>query len=172
MAEVGLIAPDARVELLEGVIIDMMPIGPLHGGAVKQLSNSLFQPTDGRWVVSTQDPLHLGPKSEPVPDLMLLKPREDFYAASHPVAADVFLIVEVADSSLERDREDKLPIYAKAGIGEVWIVNLPEQQIEIYRDPNPAGYTTVQIARATDNVSPLALPEISFPVARLVCRAR
>jgi Uma2 family endonuclease len=172
MAEVGLIAPDARVELLEGVIIDMMPIGPLHGGAVNQLSNALFQPTNNRWIVSTQNPLHLGPKSEPVPDLMLLRPRDDFYSTSLPVAADVFLIVEVADSSLERDREDKLPIYAKAGIVEVWIVNLPEQQIEIYRDPNPAGYTTVQIARGADEVSPLSLPEISFPVARLVCRAR
>ena len=170
MAEIGLIAPDARVELLEGVIIDMMPIGPFHGGTVKKLSSMLFKSPSDEWIVATQDPIHLGPKSEPVPDIALLKPRSDFYFESHPVAADVLLLVEVADSSLERDREDKLPIYARAGICEVWIVNLPEQQIEIYREPNAAGYTNVCIARDEDIVSPVEIPAISFSVARLMKR--
>jgi Uma2 family endonuclease len=168
MAEVGIFGTAERVELLDGVVFDRYPSTPAESGVVNRLFNVLLMPRNSEWLTSVRAPVHLGPKSEPVPDIALLKPRSDFYSTSHPVAPDVLLLVEVADSSLERDREDKLPIYARAGIHEVWIVNLPQQQIEIYREPNAAGYTNVCIASDGDIVSPMEIPAISFPVARLM----
>src|SRR5437764_2773685 len=109
MAETGVFKPDARVELLDGKIIDMSPIGPFHGGSLKRLTRLFTELSKGRWLVSVQDPVHLDDFSEPQPDLMLLKNRKDDYTKSHPVPEDVFLLIEVSDSSLVFDREEKLP---------------------------------------------------------------
>src|SRR4051812_20604444 len=111
MAETGVLKPDARVELLEGEIIDMAPIGSFHGGVTKRLIRFFTKLSQGRWLVSAQDPVRLNKHSEPEPDLMLLKPTEDDYTSRHPVPEDVFLLIEVADSSLSYDRTDKLPAY-------------------------------------------------------------
>ena len=170
MAETGVLAPDARVELLEGEIIDMEPIGPFHGGATKRL-NSLFAPLGkGRWTVSIQDPLRLSRHSEPQPDLMLLRPDPDDYTDQHPTPEDVFLLVEVADSSLDHDREKKLPAYGRAGIAEVWIVNLNELTVEVYREPNFTGYGSKAVLRAGDQAKPLAFPDAAVDVAELLKR--
>src|SRR6266581_3181743 len=121
MAEAGILHPDARVELLDGRIIDMSPIGPFHGGVTKRLIRFFTALAKGRWIVSAQDPVHLDEYSEPQPDLMLLKPDADDYTSRHPRPEDVLLLVEVPDTTLAFDREQKLPIYARAGISEVWI---------------------------------------------------
>ena len=136
MAETGVLRPDARVELLEGKIIDMSPIGPFHGGVTKRLIRFFTALAKGRWIVSAQDPVHLDEYSEPQPDLMLLKPDADDYTSRHPRPEDVFLLVEVADSSLLRDQRDKTRIYARAGIPIYWIVNLVDQRVEVYTQPS------------------------------------
>src|SRR5262249_33176437 len=140
MADAGVLRPDARVELLNGEIIDMSPSGPFHGGLVKRLSKIFTLKARSRWIVSTQDPLHLDDHSEPQPDLMLLKPRDDEYTTRHPQPDDVYLLIEVSDSTIEYDRTEKLSAYGRAGIPEVWIVNLNELTIEVYREPHFAGY--------------------------------
>lgn len=170
MAETGVLRPDARVELLDGRIIDMSPIGPFHGGVVKRLSRLFNHLARGRWLVSTQDPLRLDPYSEPQPDVMLLKPAPDDYTNRHPGPEDVLLLIEVADTSLELDREEKLPAYGRAGLPEVWLVNLLESVIEVYREPHYAGYSARQVWRVGDRGSPAAFPDVSVDVGELLKR--
>lgn len=170
MAETGVLRPDARVELLDGRIIDMSPIGPFHGGLVKRLSRIFNLKAKGRWIVSTQDPLRLDDHSEPEPDVMLLKPAADDYTSQHPEPEDVFLLVEVADASLDYDREEKLPAYGRAEIAEVWLVNLRDPSLEIYREPHFTGYGSKIVLRAGDTVSPQAFPDAVVDVAELLKR--
>ena len=172
MAEAGVFKPDARVELLDGKIIDMSPIGPFHGGAVNRLIRLFARLSQGRWLVSDQNPVHLDDYSEPQPDLMLLKPVADDYTSRHPGPEDVFLLVEVADTSLAFDREEKLPAYGRAGIYEVWILNLSEKTIEIYREPHFSGYGSSALLRAGDKASPLAFSDAVVDVAELLKLAR
>jgi Uma2 family endonuclease len=170
MAETGVLRPDARVELLDGRILDMSPIGPFHGGVVKRLSRLFHQLAHGRWLVSTQDPLRLDEYSEPQPDLMLLRPAADDYTRRHPEPGDVWLLIEVADTTLELDRGEKLPAYGRAGIPEVWIVNLPELVVEVYREPHLAGYAQRRLARAGERISPAAFPDATVEVGALLER--
>jgi Uma2 family endonuclease len=172
MAETGVLRPDARVELLDGRIIDMSPIGPFHGGVTKRLNQFFTKLSNGRWIVSVQDPVHLDEYSEPQPDLMLLKPATDDYTSRHPVPEDVLLLIEVADSSLNLDREEKLPAYGHAGISEVWILNLPAKTIEVYREPHFTGYGVKKIIHAGDKASPQAFPDVAVEVAELLKLAK
>lgn len=165
MAEAGIIKPDARVELLDGEIIDMMPKGPQHGGSANYLTELLTTRAKGRWLLSVQNPVHLDEVSDPQPDLMLLKRAKDFYRKRHPRPAEVYLLIEVSESSLEYDREKKLPAYGRAGIQEVWIVNLHEHVLEVYRDPHLAGYSSITLLRAGDSARPLAFPDVNVKVA-------
>ena len=141
MGEAGVFAPDARVELIEGEVIDMAPIGSRHGSAVKRLVSLLTSTLGSRVILAVQDPLRLSDLSEPEPDLMLLKPRDDFYADAHPSAADVLLLIEVADTSARYDREIKLPLYARHGVPEVWIVDLEARLLRFYSLPAGAFFT-------------------------------
>ncbi len=168
LAEVGVLHEDDRVELLNGVIVDMMPIGPFHGGSVKRLNHLFERISRGRWVTSVQDPVHIGEHSEPQPDLLLLRPRDDFYSTRHPEPADVFLLIEVADSTLLIDREEKLPIYARACIPEVWIVNLPERRIEVYTAPGNGEYTQMQSVSGGQALAPAAFPDAEIDTAALL----
>jgi Uma2 family endonuclease len=170
MAETGVLPPDARVELVDGQIIDMSPIGPFHGRVTKFLNQFFTTASHGRWIVGVQDPAQLDDYSEPQPDLTLLKPSADFYGRQHPRPEDVFLLVEISDSSLERDQEVKLPAYARSGIAEVWIVNLNDQTIEVYRQPHFAGYSSKVILNAGDKACPQAFPDVSLDVAELLKR--
>lgn len=167
MAETGILPPDARVELIEGEIIDMLPIGPFHSGALNQLVRDFSALASGRWLVSFQAPIHLGDSSLPEPDLMLLRPAADNYKSFHPKPEDVYLVIEVSDSSLVFDRETKLPLYAKAGIEEAWILNVPQKQLEIYQQPNALGYESKTIL--TDGeAAPVRFPDAVIQVRELV----
>ena len=168
MGEIGLLKPDARVELLDGKIIDMSPIGFSHGGTVKRLIRIFSSLSRGRWLVSAQDPVRLDEHSEPQPDLMLLKPVPDDYSTRHPGPDDVFLLIEVSDTSLAYDRGEKLSAYGRAGIREVWIINLPEQMIEVYREPNFTGYGNTTILRGGDKACPQVFPDVTVDVAELL----
>jgi Uma2 family endonuclease len=164
MAETGVLRPDARVELLNGQIIDMSPSGPFHGGVTKRLNRFFTNLGKNRWLVAVQDPVQLDEHSEPEPDLMLLKPAGDDYTTQHPRPEDVYLLIEVADTSLATDRDEKLPLYGRAGIAEVWIVNLIRQAVEVYREPHfTATPRKLFCARATrPNHKP-------FPTWRWTC---
>ncbi|PYJ56696.1 MAG: Uma2 family endonuclease [Verrucomicrobia bacterium] len=168
MAETGVLKPDARVELLNGGITDMSPIGPFHGGVVNRLIRSFTRSSAGRWLVSAQNPVRLDDYSEPEPDLMLLKPMPDDYISHHPRPEDVYLLVEVSDASLTTDREEKLPIYSRAGIAEVWIVNLVDLIVEVYREPHFTGYGSKSILRAGDQARSQAFPDAAVDVAELL----
>jgi Uma2 family endonuclease len=168
MGETGVIAPDVRVELLEGEIIDMSPIGPFHGGVTKRLIREFTRAAKGRWIVAAQDPVRLDDHSEPQPDLMLLKPDPNDYTRRHPAPQDVYLLIEIADTSLYYDRQSKLPAYARAGIEEVWIVNLEEQVIEVYRQPCDGTYGSVVLRNKGENASPSAFADVSVAVSDLM----
>jgi Uma2 family endonuclease len=167
MGEAGIFAPDARVELIEGEIIDMAPIGTRHGAAVKRLVALLTSALGSRVIVAVQDPLRLSDLSEPEPDLMLLKPRADFYAEAHPSAADVLLLIEVADSSARYDLEVKLPLYARHGVPEVWIVDLQARLMRFFR--SPAGDTYAETsATPSPGLAPIAaLPGVEIDLASI-----
>jgi Uma2 family endonuclease len=170
MAETGVLRPDARVELLDGQIIDISPIGPFHGSVTKQLNQLFAAAARSRWLMAVQDPLRLDDHSEPEPDLMLLKPVPDFYRRRHPQPEDVHLLVEISDTTLETDQLEKLPAYGRAGVAEVWIVNLLEETVEVYREPNFTGYGGKTILRAGDPASPLGFPDAIVDVAALFRR--
>lgn len=135
MAEAGILGEDDRCELIEGEIIDMAPIGSRHASTVKRLLRHFERTVGNSAIVSIQDPIRLDARNEPQPDLALLRHRDDFYQQAHPTPGDVLLIVEVADASLRYDREVKLPLYARFGIPEVWIVDLQSSRVEIFRGP-------------------------------------
>ncbi|MBK1620075.1 hypothetical protein CKO42_16830 [Lamprobacter modestohalophilus] len=160
MGQADILGEDDRVELIDGEIIDMPPIGSPHGGAVKRIANRLaraFSETDA--ILAVQDPFRLSDFSEPEPDIALLRPRDDFYAKSHPRPADVLLLIEVAETSLRYDRDKKLPLYARASIPECWLVDLAGQALWIYRDPRSQGYAQVSQAADLSALRPLCLPQ-------------
>jgi len=170
MAETGVLRPDARVELLDGEIMDMLPIGPFHGGVTRFLIEFFTDASHKRWITDAQNPVRLDDHSEPQPDLMLLKRSADYYQKRQPAPKDVFLLVEISDSSLERDQEVKLPAYARSGIAEVWIVDLNHASIEVYRDPHFTGYNSRTLLGAGDQIAPQAFPDASVSVAELLRR--
>lgn len=155
MADTGVLAPDARVELIEGEVIDMAPQESRHASVVTELLNRLALAAQPRAKVACQVPLRLSDISEPEPDLMLLRPRADAYADAHPTAADVLLLIEVADTSIRYDREIKLPLYARHGVAEVWIVDLPARCLRIHRHPRGDEYAAIDTVEAA---GPIALP--------------
>jgi len=144
LSQAGILSENKRVELIEGEIIEMVPIGSKHAACVNRLNQLFFNKAGQQTVVSVQNPIRLDKHSEPQPDLALLKPCPDFYADEHPGPQDVLLVVEVAETSQEYDREVKLPLYARAGIPEVWLVDLKEEVVVSYREPGKETYGEVQ----------------------------
>ena len=167
MAEAGILHEDSRVELINGDVVDMPPIGSEHAGTVKQLSRLFTLAIGQSALVSTQDPVVLGESSEPEPNIALLRSREDFYKSSHPGSEDILLIVEVADSSVRYDREVKVPLFAQYEIPEVWLVDLPSRVLEIYQDPAGGRYRRLIRPGALGMFSPKALPEVTFDLSGL-----
>jgi Uma2 family endonuclease len=148
MAELGLLAPEARTELIEGEICDMPPIGSRHAATVSWLHRQLLKAVDDRAVVFEQSPLRLSRHSEPQPDLMLLRPRRDRYSESHPTARDTLLIIEVSDSTWLYDREIKMPLYAAYGVREAWLVDIGVRTLSCYGAPHGGAFveqTSMQI---------------------------
>jgi Uma2 family endonuclease len=167
MAEVGLLAPDARVELIEGEIIDMPPIGSRHAGAMNLLNELLRRAVGGRAIVGCQNPLRLDECSEPQPDFALLVPRQDFYSARHPTASDTLLVIEVSETTLRYDRQKKMPLYARHGIPELWIVDVEGKRMEVFRDPAGATYGERASAPPPSLMSISLLPDVFVDLSSL-----
>lgn len=165
MAETGMLASDARVELIEGEIIDMLPIGSPHAGTVGFLGKRLERAAGDYAFVFVQNPIFLDMQNEPQPDLILLRPRADFYRSAHPTPVDVFLLVEVADTTLPYDTQIKLPIYARYGIPEVWLVDLSNRRFITHRSPTAAGFQDVQTLTDLSAVTPLLLPGVAIDLS-------
>jgi Uma2 family endonuclease len=144
MAEVGILGVEQRTELIEGEIIQMSPIGAKHAGTINRLTRVLSPLVSNQAIISIQNSIRLNTNSEPQPDLAILRFRDDCYTDCHPTPADIFLLIEVSDSTLKYDREIKVPLYAKAGIPEVWIANIEAQLFEVYRSPSQDSYQKIQ----------------------------
>lgn len=168
MITAGVLHEDEHLELLGGEIIEMSPIGIPHAVCVNRLNKLFNRSLAEEIIVSVQNPIRLDMFSEPEPDIALLQPRQDFYAGGHPEPEDIMLLVEVAETSLEYDREQKLPRYAQAGIAEVWIVNLFEQQIEVHQRPSPQGYQHTVIVKGAETVSPAAFPQMTLKASQIL----
>jgi Uma2 family endonuclease len=167
MGEAGVFAPEARLELIEGEILEMAPIDPPHAGCVKTLNKLLSRRAADRALLSVQDPLIVSDRSVPQPDVVLLKPRPDDYRSSHPNVADVLLAVEVADTTLAFDLRAKVPLYARCGVREVWVIDVNERVIHVFRDPGTAGYGTNLVVKTGETARCVALPEAFIEVGEL-----
>ena len=160
MAETGILTEDDRVELIEGEIVHMSPIGPRHALCVAELTRRFTIALAARAVVWPQNPVRLPHDTEPQPDVVLLQTPPDRYRRRAPQPSDVTLLVEVADTSVRYDREVKLPLYARAGLPEVWIVDFTADVIEVYREPRAWGYAASQRVGRGGTVAPAAFPDI------------
>jgi Uma2 family endonuclease len=164
----GILTENDRVELLHGEIVEKMPIGPHHLACVNRLNRHLQRLAGDRAIVSVQNPIRLE-DSEPEPDVALLRPRPDDYAAATPGPADVFLVIEVADTSLDDDRTTKAPLYAANGIREYWIVDLNDGAIEVRRQPRPDGsWGEQRVCRPDERLEVQALPGVALDVAAVL----
>jgi Uma2 family endonuclease len=171
--EAGVFPKNDRLELIDGEIIHMDPVGKEHAAAVYRASKIFFSlDMRGEAIVRGQSPILLNLGAQPEPDVALLRPREDSYEESLPEPADVLLLIEVADSSLEFDREIKLPLYAEAGIMEVWIVNLKDNILEVYRDPAGKEYQTKRELSGEETIAPLAFPDLKVKLSDLIIESQ
>lgn len=164
MGEAGLFHENPRVELLDGEVIQMSPIGNRHLACVNRLNRLLVVAVGDQAIVSVQNPVRLGDYSEPQPDLTLLLPRADFYAGATPGARDTLLLVEVSDTSLAWDRDKKAPRYAAAGIPTVWIVNLAADEVLVLSGPGAVGYRDLHHAQRGETLEVAGLPGVAVNV--------
>jgi len=167
LAEAAVLGEDDRVELLEGQLVDMSPIGPRHALATDALTELLVLAVAGRAAVRVQNPIVLDDASEPQPDFALVRRPWDGYPGAHPGPNDIHLLIEVADSSLEFDRGAKLELYAHAGIREFWIVDLTTNTVIVHRSPRHGGYDDVTTAASSGILYVESLPEVAIPAASL-----
>jgi len=158
MAEVGILHEDDRVELIDGEIVEMSPIGSRHAACVNRIVSVLRQRLGIEFIISVQNPIRLNDASEPQPDIAVLRLRADYYADSLPVPSDVLLVIEVADTSLNYDQHVKLPRYADVAIAEVWIVDVARSMLTCYTDPRQGFYANQRHAQRGD-----AIPSSVFP---------
>lgn len=165
LAEIGVLRREERVELIEGVIYSMSPIGSRHSGSLESFVDLLKAALQGRAQVRTQNPIQLPDGSEPEPDVAVVRPRRDYYRGNHPTPADVLLVVEFMDSSTAYDRGVKLTAYALAGIPEVWLADLRRRRFEVHRKPADGLYTESFVRSKGQTVSPEAFPDVVLNVA-------
>jgi Uma2 family endonuclease len=169
MGETGFLDPKARLELIEGELFEMAPIGSFHAGTVGILTRLLVRTVANAAFVHIQSPVVLDEHSEPQPDIALLRPHSDYYLKEHPRAEDVLLLIEVSDSTVRFDRKTKIPLYARHGIPEVWLVVGPRRRhIEVYRElqPDRGGYQT-RLQVREGGLVPVLLPEAEIRLAEL-----
>jgi Uma2 family endonuclease len=168
MAEAGILGEDDRIELIDGELIDMAPIGQDHASSVNSLNEALVLAFTGRAIISPQNPVRLDRFNEPQPDFAVFRSRADNYrTGERPGPADVLLLIEVADSSLRFDRTIKLPLYARAGIAEVWIIDLMRRVLNAYRRPAGDGYDEMTTHQPGDSVGLALAPDIRIPLDRV-----
>jgi Uma2 family endonuclease len=168
MATYGILTEDDRVELIEGEVIQMPPIGSPHAACVDRLNRLFSRRVGNEAIVRVQNPVQLSATSEPQPDLAILRPRDDFYATGHPGPQDILLLIEVADTTLSYDRGVKLPLYARLGVSEVWLVDLEHEAVEMHRTPGLDGYGSHESRLRGDLVSPEGLPQIELAVEAIL----
>jgi Uma2 family endonuclease len=168
LGEANIFPPESRIELINGEILDMAPIGFNHAGHLKSINKLFTKLVSDNLFTSVQDPLQLDDLSEPEPDFMLLKPNGDCYKTRHPVADDVLLLIEVADSSLNFDQNQKLRLYACHGIPEYWLLNLNDVSLEVYRKPNGEVYAEKTTLYTGDSITLSQLTDISIQVADIL----
>ena len=161
LAESGILREDQRVELIDGQVVEMSPIGDRHASCVRRLNRLFARKLLDVAVIDVQNPVVLGARDAPQPDLVLLRPRPDGYP-KHPRAADTLLLVEVADTTLPYDRDVKIPVYARTGIPEVWLVDLAGDRICVYREPAAGEYANVRLVSRGDTIAPLRFPAVTF----------
>ena len=163
MGEAGIFHEDDRVELIDGEILEMTPIGPPHAWIVDRLNELIMTRLAGRVHVRIQNPVRLGSHTEPQPDLVVAR-RSNAYADRHPEPGDMLLVIEVADSSLRYDRLEKVPRYGRAGIPETWLVDVEAGAVTLYTEPGPDGYARQQVRRRGDELVSTSVPELGFTV--------
>ncbi len=168
MAEGGILAPEERVQLIEGEIIVMPPQSPPHAGTRNKCYRLLYLAENDRFHTRIQNPLRLDNYSEPEPDVILLRPRADNYITAHPTPADTFVVLEVSDSTLDYDRRHKAQVYGRAGVAQTLVLNLPEDCIENFTEPGPQGYACHTIHRRGDKIRLIALPDLELAVEDLL----
>lgn len=163
LGRAGIFNENDRVELLNGEIVIMSPIGYRHATAVRRLNNYFARQSRGRYEVNPQNPFNLDERSQPQPDLSLLDPVCDTLKR-HPLPEEIYLVIEVADSSVAYDREDKGPAYARRGVREYWILNLDDNVLEVFRDPAGESYRDTRTLRPDETIAPLAFPDVEVRV--------
>ena len=168
MGEVGIIDSDARVELLEGEIIEMSPVGYKHIYCVNRATALFFARLTGKVIVSVQNPVVLSQYTEPQPDILLARFRPDFYKDKRISSEDTVLAMEISDTTLRKDRDLKMPLYAKARVPELWIENLQKDVLLVFRDPGPKTYATSLTLHRGESISLTAFPDIVFKVEELL----
>jgi Uma2 family endonuclease len=169
MGETGILPEDSRIELICGDIVLREPIGAYHAGTVRRLDRLFTLGLGDRAIVSAQNPVQFPQEdTELQPDVALLRPRDDFYSSRHPQAADVLLLIEVADTTLRLDRRIKIPLYARVGVREVWLVDLTTARLEVHREPLGDRYADVRVLTRGERVAPEAFPDLSLDVAELI----
>ena len=168
MFRAGVFSQGDRVELIEGEVVEMSPIGSTHQGCVDELSSVVMEKIGRAAIVRVQGPIHIDDYSEPQPDISLLKPRRDYYRRAHPMPADVLLVIEVADTSVEYDRSVKLPLYARAGIPEAWLIILPKDLIEVHSEPKNGKYQKVQRLKRGKTLASATIPELKLNVGEIL----
>ncbi|MFL6282535.1 MAG: Uma2 family endonuclease [Pyrinomonadaceae bacterium] len=167
MGEASVFSPDVRVELIEGEIVEMSPIGDRHAACVGWLTQTITLLLQRTYLVWAQNPVQLDNYSEPEPDILVLRPRDDFYRNGKPHPEDVLLLIEVSDSTLGFDRKRKVPLYARAGIPEVWIVNLNEERVEMFAEPSGGAYQTSAAFSRGEEVQSRSLAALRLGVSEI-----
>lgn len=168
MGETGVLAPEARVELIDGEIFDRAPIGKSHASIVDRLTRMFVLAVGERAIARVQGPVLMGEHSEPEPDLTLLRPRADFYRERAPGAADVLLIVEVSDSTQRYDRRVKVPLYARHGVPEVWVIDLENRLVHFHRGPSGDAYADMSASEQPGVTPVAALPGVAIDLSGLL----
>ncbi len=162
MGEAGILHEDDRIELIEGEVIEMPPVGGRHAACVDRLNSLLSRLVGDTVIVRVQSPIRLVDRTEPQPDLALLRLREDFYAQGHPTPEAVLLVIEVSDTTLRYDREVKLPLYARSGVAEVWVVDLAGEEVLTYSRPEDGAYAKVERVRRAGSLASRTVPYFSL----------
>jgi Uma2 family endonuclease len=168
MVKFGILAPDERIELVDGEVIAMPPMEPPHASIVARLTRILLLRLGGNVQLRPQLPIVVSNWSQPQPDIALVESRDDFYGSKHPSSADTFAIVEVSDATLAFDRGQKLRMYAKVGIAEYWIIDVKAMRIEAYREPHDIGYGEPVVAGRGESIAFSAFPDAVFTVEELI----
>lgn len=168
MAELGILAPDARVELIEGEIIDMPPQGSPHAAIVTSLNERLVSTVGSRAMVRCQVPIRLGIRSEPEPDFAIVQRKADRYMRAHPVAEDVLLVIEVSNTTVSYDRFIKMPLYARHGIGEAWLIDVPAGRVHVHRNPQGGEYRDISTVDRPGALCPTALPDLAIDLSGIL----